>query len=561
MSPHRPEQLPDSGSEADRALLARNNLMVLRVIPVGEPEQARAAGFEMSRRNLFYVIFRHPVRIVACLAAFSIAAAIFVSAQPNLFTSEALIRTRGLRNTVMIDPAATDGGSLLKSGYADAGMLSAEMDLINSDGILLKVVDGLGPEKILGDEAVKPRKERSMLGRARARVYEFLDFDTTPMQPRQMALMDLKDHLEMWESGANRELLHVSFKSGDPARSQLVLNTILDEYQNYHLASNRTRFSPEFFKGRAEETKKQIDQTAAELDRRRRELSIIMPDTEKQLLLTQKSNIESGIVEAQGQSSAAHETIRVLQGFTKRYEDKTGQKMPRATNPVAMDMQRKLVDLETEEARLANKYADNYPQLVDLRAQIRSLKTALNAARQDNQVDAMAMALGMSDPVFNLTLRIETAQADTAAASSKIKLFNQQNASINQRLANLMTHETGLKELERKLETLNLQYRQYQSSQHAAEIAQTLDKDSISNVSVDQAATLPFLSTKSQRKMLSLLALGVFMGLASGLGWAFLLEYGNDTLRTRGDVENFLDLPVLIALPATRHHLPLIEGS
>ncbi len=558
-----PQQLPEPGSDAERALLAQRDLMILRVLQAPEPAARPAeGGYEVSKRSILYVLFRHPVRIVLCLAAFTAAAAWYVALQPNLFASEALVRLRGLRNTVSIDPAGTEAGGLLKSNRVDLNLFSAETDLIGSDGFMLKVVDRIGPDKVLGIAGAAPQpRPRGRLHGLGAWVKERLNLDRSKPDLRQVALVYLKEHIEMWEAGANRDLLHITFKSPSPARSQAVLEAIVQEYQAYHLASNRNRFSPEFFKARAEATKKQIDAAKIELERRRRELSIIMPETEKQLLLTQKSTAENALTEAQAQSSAAAETIRVMEGFSRRYENQTGRKLPRLANPLAQDMQRRLGELQMEEARLAARYNDSYQPLADVRAQIKSVKASLRTAEQDDGADPLTMAAaGLNDPQFAVALRIETARADMAASAARIKLLGRQKAELDGKLGNVLAHESALTEIEQKLSFLNEEYRQYQISQHAAEIAQTLDKDSVSNISIDQPASLPFVSTKSQRKMLALLALGMFLGLAAGVGWAFLLEYTNHTLRNPGDVENLLGLPVLVSIPATRRHLALIEG-
>ncbi|MEN6626342.1 MAG: GumC family protein [Candidatus Sumerlaeia bacterium] len=553
MNPPGTDPIP--ADEIEKALVASRDL-VLRYIPVPEPaEPTPQPGFEISKRSVFYTLFRHPFKIVACFAIFSAAALVYVVSQPNLYVSEALIRIRGQRNNMLIDPAAGEG-SLLKSTQLDQNLMSAELDLIQSDGLLMRVVDKLGPDRILDPQRTPPDATPGL----KSRFYRLLNFDTSRPEPRQAALLTLKKNLKAWSNSGVRDLVHVEFKSEAPARAQAVLNAIVDEYQSYHIASNRSRFSPEFFAQKAVDVQKRLEEAKAELDRQRRELKITMPETEKELLLKQLSTIDAAIVEAQGGATAATETIRVLDGFSKRYEAKTGRK-PRVTNPVALDMQRKLIDLQAEEARLTSKYSDTHPLVREARAQIASVKSALKAAEAGGDVDPMTMLLGMNDPQFALSIRTETARADQAAMGAKMKLLASQKALIESRLDNLLEHETALKTLEQRVDRLGLEYRQYLSSQQAAEIARTLDQDLISNVTVDQAATLPFVSTKSQRKMLALLALGLFMGLAAGVGWAFLIEYADSTLRTPADAEARLGLPVLIAIPDTRNHLLMIEGK
>src|SRR6185295_1888613 len=86
-------------------------------------------------------------------------------------------------------------------------------------------------------------------------------------------------------------------------------------------------------------------------------------------------------------------------------------------------------------------------------------------------------------------------------------------------------------------------YRMHVDKLEQARVNDELGRDKISNVKVAQPAT--FVEKPSSPKKPLLLALGLAVAFCGSIGWAFLSEIFDQTLRTSEQVEKELGLPVL----------------
>ncbi len=78
-----------------------------------------------------------------------------------------------------------------------------------------------------------------------------------------------------------------------------------------------------------------------------------------------------------------------------------------------------------------------------------------------------------------------------------------------------------------------------------------LKNNAASNISIADTADIP-LRPSRPRTLLNLV-LGLFFGVAGGCTLAFFFEYMDQTLRTREDVQSYLDIPVLTVIPEADH--------
>src|SRR6266542_1164569 len=92
----------------------------------------------------------------------------------------------------------------------------------------------------------------------------------------------------------------------------------------------------------------------------------------------------------------------------------------------------------------------------------------------------------------------------------------------------------------------------YAAASKEKELRRQMDKQksdalALKDVSVLDNAETPLAPSKPQKKLILMMA--VVLGLMGGLGWAFLSEHLDDTLRTPEDVERYLRLANLVVVP------------
>jgi uncharacterized protein involved in exopolysaccharide biosynthesis len=84
-----------------------------------------------------------------------------------------------------------------------------------------------------------------------------------------------------------------------------------------------------------------------------------------------------------------------------------------------------------------------------------------------------------------------------------------------------------------------------------ARVATGLGKEQLGNIAlIERPHAVPF--TKDFQKRIGLVFLAAFVGLALGMAIAFGFELFNNSLRTQEDVEHYLGVSVLAAIPDLR---------
>ncbi|MBN2323613.1 MAG: hypothetical protein JXQ30_07760 [Spirochaetes bacterium] len=184
-------------------------------------------------------------------------------------------------------------------------------------------------------------------------------------------------------------------------------------------------------------------------------------------------------------------------------------------------------------------------QITFLLERIEGLQTAIEGTEADiyasqAAIEAMRPNIDLRDLLQQEEIRLESLQA-------RLEILNEQIKKPNKDLADLRANERKYIFLQRRVETLDENYRRYLASLEQARIARTLESQEISNVSVMQKPTFIIEPISEGRK--KILALGLFLGIIGGIGLAFILEYLNHKVRSVEDVEKRLALHNIAAIP------------
>jgi capsular exopolysaccharide synthesis family protein len=202
------------------------------------------------------------------------------------------------------------------------------------------------------------------------------------------------------------------------------------------------------------------------------------------------------------------------------------------------EVTKKIADLEAEKERLLVEYQENAPEIQEYNKKINSLRDTIQKRQDQNKKDLDEYRTRAArDIVTNLQTRYEQAKSE----EDKIRAaFNQQyneaqgenQAAINIRLLeqNVETNRGFLKNLTEQQSTNDI-----------------ISKGTENNISVVDWA-LPPETPISPRRLTTVLA-ALFLSTLFGAGLALFFEYLDDTIKTTEEVENFLQLPALAAIP------------
>jgi len=180
-------------------------------------------------------------------------------------------------------------------------------------------------------------------------------------------------------------------------------------------------------------------------------------------------------------------------------------------------------------------------------------QTAIQEAEADisgtlAEIEKMRPNIDMRDKMRESEIKLE-------ALYARQNVLKNQLASAKQELESLRNNEQKYLYLKRQVETKDENYRQYLSSLEQARIAQTLEAQKISNVSIMEKPTLILDPISRERK--KTVALGLFLGIVGSIGLAFILDYLNHKVKTVEDVEKRLLFHNITPIPTVNTKMVL----
>ncbi|MFW6139126.1 MAG: exopolysaccharide transport family protein [Spirochaetota bacterium] len=153
----------------------------------------------------------------------------------------------------------------------------------------------------------------------------------------------------------------------------------------------------------------------------------------------------------------------------------------------------------------------------------------------------------------DIEMRGQLKEEEVRLASLQARLIplKERLSAEREKLKRLRGSEQEYTLLQNRVSNLRQNYSRYRESLEQARIAQTLENQKISNVSVMQQPTLVLEPVTQERK--KKFALGLFLGIVGGVGLAFVLDYFNHKIKSKEELARILGLKNVSAIPRINH--------
>lgn len=194
--------------------------------------------------------------------------------------------------------------------------------------------------------------------------------------------------------------------------------------------------------------------------------------------------------------------------------------------PIVRTLHDELAKLEVELAGLRAQFTDKYPAVREAEARLEQTRQLL---QREN-----------SNQMASLKAQLDALRARDQVLSDMIRQLEGEVAGVPQRQLTL-----EMLTREKKVEEGN-----YVFLAQKLQEARLAETSVGSQVQVVSAALAPARPVKPNKAMNTLF--GSIMGLCLGIGIAFGVEYLDDTIRTRDDIERTLGMPVLGVVPSVK---------
>ncbi|MGH9775327.1 MAG: GumC family protein [Candidatus Acidiferrales bacterium] len=339
----------------------------------------------------------------------------------------------------------------------------------------------------------------------------------------QEVLQRFEDRLTI-EPVKQSRLLQINFESENPRLAAQIANSVTKDYIEENLENrwNATEKATEWLGEQLQDVKGKLEKSEDDLQQYAQTNGLLFLESNEgkseNILDERLRQLQEELTKAQGDLYGKESLYRLVQS------GEISSLPGIVDSQLVQSLTLRLSDLQASYAQLATTFSPDYPKVKQLKSEID--KTQEMVTNQQKQI------AGKITDEYLAAARREKLVRDA---------FEQQQREAN-RVAGEVAQYNILK---REVDTNKQLYDGLLQRMKEAGVSAGLKA---SNIRIVDPATAPVSPVKPRLGLN--LVLGMLVGLFCGVGVAFLQEQMDNTLKTSEDVERFLQLPALAAIPA-----------
>lgn len=358
-------------------------------------------------------------------------------------------------------------------------------------------------------------------------------------------------------------LIDISFKHTNNELAAMIVNGIAEVFtkQNQEKRTGKNVKTSDFLVDRVANLQAQIKADEIKLADLKNKSGIINLDENSTIVLQRLEGLNKQLLDAENQRKNAEANYNAVKNSPEKVKSLAEAETIRYTTERENTMQSlrnktfdTVTQLKAEKAKLEIEYQPGADEIKEIDKRIDALNNGLKEAQDKNEQDLKDFRTRVSQTILD---NLKTKYLQGKEQEDKVKsAFNQQyNEAQAQNQAGIVIRllEQNITTNKGFLENLNKQVSENDV------IAQGTDN----NISIAEIA-IPPDTPISPRRLTTVLA-ALILSTLFGAGLALVLEYLDDTIRTTEEVENYLRLPALAAIPTIdsmpKRRLLLVGGG
>lgn len=348
-------------------------------------------------------------------------------------------------------------------------------------------------------------------------------------------------------------LIDISFHHTNAELAAFVVNSIAETFTtvNEEKRSGTNRKTNDFLQDRIANLQAQIQTDEQKLVDLTQNAGILKTENDQTIVIDRLSGLNKQLLEAENQRKTAEANFLSVSDSPEKIRALAEVEVQRYTTEqenniraLQFDALKKIADLRSQRIERLQLYEEKAPEIKQIDTQIQAYQDTI-----DNAVAKFAKDLQnfRSTVSSNLLQNLRTKYLQAKSQEEKIRVdFNKQYEEAqgqNQSAVNIKLLQQNIDTNRGFLDTLRKQV-------SGNDIA---SKGTDNNISVIEIA-IPSNVPIAPRRLMTVAA-ALFLSTLFGMGLALFLEYLDDTIRTTEEVESYLQLPALAAIP-TMDSLP-----
>jgi uncharacterized protein involved in exopolysaccharide biosynthesis len=254
---------------------------------------------------------------------------------------------------------------------------------------------------------------------------------------------------------------------------------------------------------------------------------------------------ETALRETEEQLEATAAKVAVIKSQLSSLPKRVIVTQERVQNPVISKLQERLVMAEVNRQDLLQRYTENSRQVQDNNSQIALLSKELKDAQKQEIIGRETTEI---NPLHaNLERDLAVSQALLKSLAAQKDTLRKQISETTQDLGVLRQNKVEWSRLSRAVDHYKETFALYGKKLEEARIATGQTREQLAKAMVIAHPTAAPPDTIGDELVLVLSA--SLVGLAFGIAIAFGMEMLNNSMRTQSDIEHYLGLPMLAAVP------------
>jgi capsular exopolysaccharide synthesis family protein len=510
--------------------------------------------------------------------------AIYMARKPNIYASHAVVQV----DLEQVNPELVTSDRIRPISNPDPAYFNTQLQLLRSDGLLRRVVkennldsnaaflagreeaSSFSPGAILrtlglatgnNNNASEPAQLPSLEGLATAeeieeaaRLSPFIDFvkrnlDVEPVRETRSSVRDTR-------------LIDITFRHMSPEVAAFVANAIAGTFTtlNQEKRTGTSRKTNDFLQARIINLQADIQRDEEKLVDLTQNAGILKTEGEQTIVIDRLSGLNKQLLESENQRKNAEANFLAISNSPDKINALAEEQMARFITEQENNIRafrseilKKMADLRQLRAAKLQDYQEGAPEIREIDVQLKSYEDSIDKAvakfntelEQYRKRSSKGMLENLRTKYLQAKGQEEKIRADFNKQYNEAQAQNQSAVNIKLLQQNIDTNKGFLDNLRKQV-----------SGNDVA------SQGSDNNISVIEIAIPSGVAVSPSRLTVVLLAL--FLSTLFGMGLALVLEYLDDTIRSVEEIESYLQLPALAAIP-TVDSLPkrklLLVGS
>ncbi|MCU0642976.1 MAG: polysaccharide biosynthesis tyrosine autokinase [bacterium] len=335
------------------------------------------------------------------------------------------------------------------------------------------------------------------------------------------------------------DILKIKMEADNPSHAKIIVNTYLQRLSDWSLNKKREETSNvrSFVEEQLQIYQENLNQAENELKKFKEDHKLVSLNEASSEILQRVSEAEAAYNEAKTEREA-------LEQRKKFIDQKKTPSFSLSASPSAQKMKKRLEELEVQySSNRVYGYSENQAEMMTLKEEISNLKQnivqeIMNVTQRDNLVDPLSQIRSLLQESITLEVNLETIKAREHALKNILKNYDA-------KLQSLPEQELLLARLIRSRDVNDKIYSVLLEKLQEARITEA---SKVGDIQIIDSAELPISPVKPNKTRN--LIMGFLLGLFAGVGLAFFLNSLDTSLKSQEDVENYMNLTVLAAIPA-----------